>query len=134
MTCVEKTVWCKTSFIGFHCWPEAPREVLHLRSPHRHQFNVEVHVLVDHSDRAVEFQMLKSTVDHLLASNGMFVCIRNPGRIADTMTAYSYSCEMMAEELAKALAVRGHTVHKVTVDEDGENGATLYFCEEPTTK
>lgn len=131
MTCIEKTVWCRTSFIGFHRWPGAPTQAMHLRYPHRHVFNVEVHVLVKHNDREIEFQLLKSLVDDIIRTDMDLRKLQPDTFIPSAVGDYaSLSCEMIAEIICKHLVSRGFLKpHKVTVDEDGENGATLYYTE-----
>lgn len=110
-----KTIWVTASFISFHCWPEAPSDVAYLRSLHRHIFNVSVHVHVNHSDRAVEFHLLKMQVEN--------IC----GILANQFLPEnrSMSCEMMAEHIAEALLTRQFDVSEVRVDEDGECGAVI---------
>lgn len=114
--CVSKrSVFCTFQFEAFHNWPKAPEEVAFLRAEHRHIFHVKAEVEVTHNDRDIEFILLKR---HMEASvPKMLVAL--PSR---------RSCEDMAEwfigDLFKNFAVSGGI--KVTVSEDGENGATVY--------
>ena len=100
-------VFCRTSFEGFHCWPDAPDEVGFLRFRHRHTFHVEVKVGVVHGDRDVEFILLKRDVD---------------GFIKETLKGdtSNWSCERWAAEILERF-----DADEVTVSEDGENGATV---------
>lgn len=111
---VDSLVYCKTRFIGFHCWPNAPEEVDFLRCPHRHEFYVEVSVRALHADRDVEFITLRHKLDCWLQDN----LARDNG---------SKSCEMMCDEVADFLELSGYSVHGVTVSEDDENGALTFY-------
>lgn len=123
MITTTRWVFCRTSFEGVHCWPDAPEPVFFLRTPHRHMFQVEVHVEVPHNDRAVEFILLKRNV--------------NTWTYGLPTNLLSKSCEMLAEDLHAYLARSYGTDrrYKITVGEDLlENGATLEFsAERPAT-
>ena len=97
------TVFCRTSFEGFHSWPAAPGQVSYLRARHRHVFHVRVDVPVMHGDRDVEFITLKHRVDEWIR----------------TEAGASRSCEQWAEAIGKAF-----NAVAVEVSEDNENGAT----------
>ena len=75
-------------------------------------FGVEVKCIVEHDERAIEFHDLmdeaRSMFEKLVSSHG------NP-----------MSCESMARELAIGLVQRHSVTFEVTVDEDGEAGATV---------
>lgn len=103
----ETFVWITTSFIGYHCWRGAPEQVKFLRDFHRHVFHVKVMVKVAHDDRDIEFIMLKQRVDDYLRE-----------RYHEQW--FKLSCEMIAHDLL----VRFNAV-KISVSEDGENGATV---------
>lgn len=112
------TVWCTTSFIGWHRWPDAPDSVVYLRMNHRHVFKVRVEVWVDHANRDVEFHTLKIRVDEYLKS--VMYNMQEPD-------AASYSCEMIADGIGRELISEKIRVKEVTVSEDGECGATVNF-------
>jgi 6-pyruvoyl-tetrahydropterin synthase len=114
-----RTVWVTTSFVAFHRWPYAPEETAFLRDYHRHKFGVKVTVTVGGSDREVEFFALKKELDEFAAA---FL----HGKRSDN------SCEMFADAIAAHLAASGYTVNSVEVNEDGENGATVYYAVSPT--
>jgi hypothetical protein len=110
-----------TSFAGIHKWDNAPDEVWFLRSPHRHEFKVQVAVTVPHNPttdhRDVEYILFKNAVNNLIGmlydrdiTNGVYIV---GGR----------SCEMIAKELAEALVQKAFSISYVEVFEDGENGA-----------
>lgn len=110
------TVWCKSEFIGFHCWPDAPDDVSYLRYAHRHLFKVFTEVYVQHGDRFVEFHTLKKHVTEVVS--------HFPQILGST------SCEAMALKIGEALSLMEYKVKQVTVSEDGECGGTIYFEEE----
>lgn len=114
----KQTFVCiKTSFRGFHCWPNAPEPVSFLRQLHRHLFGVLVEVRVNHADRDVEFFTLQHDVD--------LVIVKQVTRVMKT--EHSLSCEMIAEMIQRYLAEQGYDVACVEVSEDGENSARITF-------
>lgn len=112
----QSEIWINTSFIDFHCWPQAPDVVKYLRSLHRHKFNVRVQVRVKHDDRDVEFHCLKSDVDSAI------VDLRRELQVHE---GQSMSCEMLARSLLVRMQRAGYIVAFVEVDEDGECGAKV---------
>ncbi len=100
-------VWISTSFIGFHRWKDAPDATSFLRDWHRHKFNVKVGVCVNHENRQIEFFDLKEKVD-------LYLRVHYEGQ------KFASSCEHIACELFDKF-----NAELVTVDEDGENGATV---------
>lgn len=117
---MKTTVWFTTSFIGFHHWPNAPLACNHLRHMHRHVFNVKVEMYVAHNDRDIEFQIAKMDVDVYLSES-----------IASRMALIeksTMSCEQIAERIWAHCAhiYVDNPIKCITVDEDGECGATIY--------
>lgn len=114
----RRSIWIRTTFVGYHAWPQAPKVVSYLGSMHRHVFGVKVEVEVDGSDREVEFHLLKRDVNAAL-----------PRLYGANEAGEHYlgarSCEVVAEDLFKLLSDEGYRVQAVEVDEDGENGARL---------
>lgn len=104
---LEIRVFCTLSFEAMHRWPDAPEEVAFLSNPHRHIFNVRAEKVVSHDDRDVEFILLKREIQKWI----------DRALLARVDT---WSCERWASEILKA-----HNLDEVTVDEDGENGATV---------
>lgn len=104
-------VFCTTQFEGFHCWPDAPREVDYLRSVHRHVFHVRVEKIVNHNDRDVEFITLKHEVNSTIAELQ---------REQSATVLPTWSCETWATKLLERLKLS-----KCEVSEDGENGAIV---------
>ncbi len=100
----------RTSFEGFHRWPDAPDEVAFLRDLHRHVFHVRAVKRVGHVDRDVEFILLKREID------GCIQCTI-PARAEGVST---WSCERWAVELLERF-----DLEECEVSEDGENGAVV---------
>lgn len=108
-----RSIFVRTSFVGFHAWPAAPKAVEYLRSAHRHKFGVEVRVNVSHGDRDVEYHLLLDDVQIVISELPSFEGQR------------AMSCEHMAERIGCALVRNGYSVRSVQVDEDGENGSLV---------
>jgi len=103
----------RTRFEALHRWPGATPNVFYLASPHRHLFHVEVVIRVLHDDRDVEFFTVKEELDTFLS---LQYARRNIG---------ARSCEMIAREIRERFA--DWDVVRVSVFEDGENGAEVLF-------
>lgn len=123
---LSTTIFCSTSIVGFHRWPDAPADVNYLRNLHRHLFGIQVEVSVIEHDREVEFHMLKRQVESWLW------LMKDPAPRTGDFTEGTgeiifgaRSCEMIASALLNELrnAYPGRAFYLVTVDEDGENGA-----------
>ncbi len=103
---------------GIHFWPGAPDPVEFLAYPHRHVFNYTFVVEVGGEDREVEFLTFREIVrawifkTYKIAMKGFFHGPRYFG---------ARSCETLARELLDAYP----QITQATVDEDGENGATV---------
>jgi len=110
-------------FEGLHCWPEAGDfipEVAFLSNLHRHIFHVTVKVEQYHDDRDIEYiafkRKLEAHVREEIAPGG------NLGR---------QSCEQIGTKIGRHVqSLVGSRSISVTVLEDGENGAVLYFPKE----
>lgn len=57
-TPVARSVRARTTFTGYHRWPEASGERTYLADRHRHEFTLTAELRVDHQDREVEFHDL----------------------------------------------------------------------------
>lgn len=120
---MKTTVFCKTQFEGVHCYPDAPQEVVFLKVPHRHMFGIKVELEVFNDDREVEFIMLKHNVEVFLneryeyCSTGTYTHLgaMSCEQIAKDIIGYLEEC--YCKETKRAIVV--------SVDEDGENGATV---------
>lgn len=116
----NKTIFLTTSFEGVHCYPSAPEGVKFLASPHRHMFGVRLEVEVYHDDREVEFILLKRSVNHWIESKKDEFGTWQMGAMSCEQVA-QWLIENIHEELPNGRA----RYIKVTVDEDGENGAVV---------
>lgn len=109
---------------GIHCYPAAATDpalktgdmydVSFLGTPHRHIFHFNVAIQVYHNDRDIEFIQFKRWLEHLYAQG--------------TLQLDYKSCEMLSDDLYNEIATRypGRNI-EITVSEDGENGATIYY-------
>lgn len=112
---IKTYILIKTSFEGYHNWPDAPQEVEFLRFPHRHLFHVEAKIPVFHDDRYLEFFMVKRVIDN-------FIKEKYPTRVLKQK-----SCEMLAREVIEALT-KEYGIKRdmsVSVFEDNENGSVI---------
>lgn len=104
---------------GLHSWPAATGARQYLRFPHRHIFGIKVETSVSHDDRQIEFHDLQDRIGEIVlqmsgrAGNGELVDFGNR------------SCEAIAREIGVELATMFKQSFRVTVDEDGECGATV---------
>lgn len=116
---VEHSITVRTEFVGFHRWKDAPDAVAFLREYHRHKFGVVVFIRTDHSDRQLEFFIVKKKVDEYVQK------VYHDSR-------FDLSCEAVAETIGRQL-IKHHKlpVFMVKVDEDGENGGVAHFKEKP---
>lgn len=97
---------------GFHYWPKPSEKRAYLGHSHRHLFYVEVSLEVFQNDREVEFHD--------------FLDFCKAGFEGGEMGAQS--CETMSETLLNKIAAQyPERQIKVSIFEDGEVGAGLYF-------
>lgn len=111
---VHTTVFCTLQVEATHNWPGCPfEEVAYLRDPHRHVFHIKAYKTVTHSDRDIEFIVLKHQIQEYL-----FVRYFSP---LQRMHVFGpMSCEMIASELADRF-----DLYQCEVSEDNENGCVL---------
>lgn len=118
-------IWVKFSKEGIHKYPAAETDpnlatgdeydVSFLALPHRHIFQFQVWIAVNHNDRDIEFIQFKRWLEKLYAEKTLELNFR--------------SCEMMAEELYEKINDRyPHREVWIEVSEDGENGAILKWA------
>jgi len=91
---------------GFHFWKNAPDEVAFLRDNHRHIFHITAYKEVSHSDRDIEFILLKREMKKQFPYE--------PFQFGEM------SCEMIASALVKVFDLSACEVW-----EDKENGAIV---------
>lgn len=98
----------KTQFQGFHRYVDAPEEVSFLRDFHRHIFYVTAKVQTNHSERDVEFFIIKKKLDK-------FIDLLYKDK------EFELSCEKIAHEIYNQLTISGYNCLSVGVSEDNEN-------------
>ena len=119
-----RTIFVRFQKEGIHKYPAAATDpdlatgdeydVSFLATPHRHIFHFEVTIEVFHNDRDIEFIQFKRWLENLYAGG--------------TLELNYKSCEMISDDLYQQIASRypDRDIH-ITVSEDGENGATIYY-------
>lgn len=127
MRVTKRTIFVTFQKEGVHKYPGADTDpklatggwddVSFLGVPHRHVFHFRVEIDVVHNDRDIEFIQFKRWLERLYSM--------------ETLQLDYKSCEMIAEDLAGEISQKyPNRAFNVTVSEDNENGATLFF--EPT--
>ena len=119
----RRRIWVTFRKEGIHKYPAAATDpalatgdeydVSFLGTPHRHIFHFTVAIEVFHNDRDIEFIQFKRWLEKLYSG---------------TLELNFKSCEMISDDLYQAIAARypGRDI-EITVAEDGENGATVYY-------
>jgi hypothetical protein len=116
-------IWVTFRKEGIHQYPAAATDsklatgdvydVSFLGYPHRHIFHFKVWIQVHHDDRDIEFIQFKRWLESLYQ---------------DTLELNHKSCEMIAEDLYKAINARyPNRAVWIEVSEDGENGCFIKF-------
>ena len=119
----RRMIWVTFRREGIHKYPAAATDpalatgdeydVSFLGTPHRHIFHFTVAIEVFHSDRDIEFIQFKRWLEKLYSG---------------TLELNFKSCEMISDDLYQAIATRyPNRDIEITVAEDGENGATVYY-------
>lgn len=120
----KRMIWVTFQHEGIHCYPAAGTDpnlktndeydVSFLASPHRHIFHFNVGIQVFHNDRDIEFIQFKRWLQNQYKTGVLELNHR--------------SCEMICDQLYEVIATRyPNRDVKITVAEDGENGATIYY-------
>ena len=119
----KRMIWVTFRKEGIHLYPAAATDpklktndeydVSFLGTPHRHIFHFTVAIQVFHNDRDIEFIQFKRWLENLYRG---------------TLELNYRSCEMISDDLYEQIASRyaGRDI-EITVAEDGENGATIYY-------
>jgi hypothetical protein len=119
-----RMIWVTFRKEGIHKYPAAlddPKlktgdeyDVSFLGYPHRHIFHFTVSIEVFHNDRDIEFIQFKRWLESLYSTGVVELNYK--------------SCEMISDDLYEQIASRypDRDIH-ITVSEDGENGATIYY-------
>lgn len=120
----KRMIWVTFQKEGIHKYPGADTDpklatgdeydVSFLGYPHRHIFHFKVAIQVFHNDRDIEFIQFKRWLENSFKSGVMQLDYK--------------SCEMISDELYHYIANRYPDRDiEITVSEDGENGATIYY-------
>jgi len=113
---IKTIIFVKAQFEAIHSWPNCPHiDVAFLCCPHRHVFHVKLKLHVSHDDREHEFIRVKRTLEGHLRFN------------YEGSDLGSKSCEMIAKEIGIYFNQNVGKVHSVSVSEDNENGAEVYY-------
>lgn len=100
---------------GFHQYPDAPMEVGFLANRHRHLFHFKLYFIVEHSNRDLEFFMMRTRILNELMA-----------RWYGNLHAIDFganSCEAIADDLMDRWQPDG--CYRVEVWEDKENGSIV---------
>ena len=120
----KRMIWVTFQKEGIHKYPGADTDpklatgdeydVSFLGHPHRHIFHFKVAIQVTHNDRDIEFIQFKRWLENSFRDG--------------VMQLDHKSCEMICDDLYEFIANRypGRDI-EITVSEDGENGATIYY-------
>jgi hypothetical protein len=120
----KRMIWVTFQKEGIHKYPGADTDpklatgdeydVSFLGYPHRHIFHFNVAIQVFHNDRDIEFIQFKRWLENSFRDG--------------VMQLDHKSCEMISDELYLLIANRyPNRDIEITVSEDGENGATIYY-------
>jgi hypothetical protein len=120
----KRMIWVTFQKEGIHKYPGADTDpslatgdeydVSFLGYPHRHIFHFRVAIQVFHNDREIEFIQFKRWLENSF-TNGV-------------LQLNYKSCEMICDDLYQMIAQRYPDRDiEITVSEDGENGATIYY-------
>jgi hypothetical protein len=120
----KRMIWVTFQREGIHKYPGADTDpslatgdeydVSFLGYPHRHIFHFKVAIQVFHNDRDIEFIQFKRWLENSFRDG--------------VMQLDHKSCEMISDELYLLIANRyPNRDIEITVSEDGENGATIYY-------
>lgn len=120
----KRMIWVTFQKEGIHKYPGADTDpnlatgdeydVSFLGYPHRHIFHFKVAIQVFHNDRDIEFIQFKRWLENSFRDG--------------VMKLDHKSCEMISDELYMYIANRYPDRDiEITVSEDGENGAAIYY-------
>ena len=120
----KRMIWVTFQREGIHKYPGADTDpklatgdeydVSFLGYPQRHIFHFKVAIQVFHNDRDIEFIQFKRWLENSFKSGVMQLDYK--------------SCEMISDDLYNYIASRyPNRDIEITVSEDGENGATIYY-------
>ncbi len=105
----------RTEFEGYHYYPDAgniDERIRFLENEHRHMFKVEVKISVTHTDRELEFFLVKWALQEFIKSGNQ----------------NHKSCEMIAEDILQnhLIPLYGdNRFYEIVVSEDGESDGII---------
>jgi len=105
----------RTEFEGYHYYPgagEIDERIRFLENEHRHMFKVGVKISVTHTDRELEFFLVKWALEEYIKSGNQ----------------NHKSCEMIAEDILQnhLIPLYGDSrYYEITVSEDGESDGII---------
>ena len=105
----------RTEFEGYHYYPgagEIDERIRFLENEHRHMFKVEVKISVTHTDRELEFFLIKWALQDFIRSGNQ----------------NHKSCEMIAEDILENHLIPSYGAdryYEVTISEDGESDGII---------
>ena len=114
---IKKFIKIRCEFEGFHHYPNAGKQderIKFLENNHRHIFKVEVKILVNHSDREIEFFLAKWALQDFLNAGDQ----------------NHKSCEMIATDILQDhlfMTYGTDREYTVTVSEDGESDGIIEY-------
>ena len=106
----------RTEFEGFHFYPNAgsiDARIQFLENSHRHMFKVEVKISVEHTDRELEFFLVKWALIEFIKSGNQ----------------NHKSCEMIGTDILQnhLLPSYGERYYEIVVSEDGESDGIIEY-------
>lgn len=132
---MKKSIIVHTKFRGIHCWSNCPfKDVDFLKNPHHHEFEVELQLSVDNSDREFEFIRLQHLLDGIIQNlypnynqkkiedeYDKALQLIFPDTTYKPYTAYleNKSCEMIAQDIIECFKKVCPNNIIVTISEDG---------------
>lgn len=117
MSSITTYIKVRTQFEGFHCYPHAgdiDSRIKFLEAAHRHIFKVEVKLSVTHTDRELEFFLVKWALNDFISTGDQ----------------NSKSCETIATEILQnhLLPIYGSDrYYEIIVSEDGESDGIVEY-------
>lgn len=120
----KRMIWVTLRREGIHAYYDANHDpalktgdeydVSFLGMPHRHIFHFTVGIQVFHNNRDIEFIQFKRWIENLFGKG--------------ILELNNKSCEMISDDLYHTISTRYPDRDiEITVSEDGENGATIYY-------
>ena len=117
---LQRYIKVRTQFEGFHHYPNASKidpKIKFLEETHRHMFHVSITISVKHSDRELEFFLVKWALEEFIKSGDQ----------------NHKSCEMIAEDiLMNHLFIKygRDRYYEIVVSEDGESDGIIKYTPE----